>query len=114
MTWLGLILYTTCTKKQGQQEKSLLSLLVVFITLVIGSLFRHFLKCSLDDVDSLEDFLLSDAQGRCEADDVVVSGFRQQSVVAQFQADVPCCLALDGLSDDGIEQATTAHLHDKW
>ena len=44
---------------------------------------------------------------------MVVSRLGQQAFLHHADADVPGRLAVDGLGDDGIEQATSAHLLDE-
>ena len=76
-------------------------------------LSEHLLEGLLDNLDGFHKLFLGDAQGGSEADDVVVGRLGQQAVVTQLEADVPCRLALDGLGNDGVQQAAAAHLDDK-
>ena len=76
-------------------------------------LSEHLFEGLLDDSDGFHELFLVDAQGGSEADDVVVGGLSQQTVVTQLEADVPSGLALDGLGDDGVQQTAAAHLHDE-
>lgn len=44
---------------------------------------------SLDDIDTFIQLMLSDDEGWGQADDVAMSGFGQQTIVAKTQANLP-------------------------